>query len=1017
MKYDYKSWVWLKRKEQESHEVKINGLFFTSREADVIACYISGHSRKHSAKLLSLSPHTIQTHTRNIIRKIQCHSREGIVSFVEQSDFHDTLRNHYFNLLRDFDLKILMKNLRPRLIQKKCLLKLNFYGDEIKNYKKPIEIFLEDLGVEKNVKVFKEIPKETSFNDRSIHFLSRDLISSKYQEKHIGENDLKSILLLTGDNNLLQEKSLEGLKDIPKKSYELAILDILKQVLEDEKITVLIDAFKDKWKQSRPSNDFSNTKLADSTKPNQLLEEKFWSLIKKKPPILLVLFIIIGALFIGYKIYYEDKSYISNIQLISKNKLLIREKLLDKIRTVFDNNKKSDQNSIIGIIGIGGSGKTTLAKQYAPQNKAPLVWELDAQSIESLERSFELIASAIGNINENLQQSYKKIVSQFNGKEKNLKLIEFVKKYLKSTPGWILIYDDLRISYGSVQDYLFIDPRSVGRGQIIITSRDGNIKFSIGKENVIDMPFLSDNEKRQLFFKITSQDLRENKDIKDLLAKIPPFPLDVSVASYYIEKGLLDVNAYLERLENPEDHVIKAQKNILNLIGKYTNTRQSIMSMAIQKIIDTRKEFKEILFFLALSNSKNIPLPLLEKYYGNIVVDEFMDALTKHSFITDISIENRVRVFSIHDSVHESLLVHVKNLYSKSMRETFGSHIVSMLRKILGMRRSEIREFELLHLIRHILQHCETLLTHSNFFKNNDFILLKVVTYFGHSYFADCHKKKQHLLESISFVEKMGDVTLLSDLYSYLGDLHRSLGEQQKGNEYTLKSLDIIAKNNPKDFKRICLSFHTLADDARKNNHYKKAFDFIERAEVLYKKFNNIEGIVRSKGTRCMFYADLCLLDKAEKEAREALAMLKDFPKNSYIVNWIKTRIAHILTFRGEYEEAFKLIKDSYSGYKEFYDESHVKGSLVSVLLGLNYGFSGQYKKAYEYLGEAYKKKKIYPGETSFDFAIVVQALGIVNFLEGNFEKAREYLKQSIFIFPPNHPKSKISLEYLRKIN
>lgn len=74
----------------------INGVEFTKREIDVIACLSSAKKTKKIASLLSIkSPKTVEAHIYNIRLKINCNSQEGIIDFIEASDKFSFIRKYY----------------------------------------------------------------------------------------------------------------------------------------------------------------------------------------------------------------------------------------------------------------------------------------------------------------------------------------------------------------------------------------------------------------------------------------------------------------------------------------------------------------------------------------------------------------------------------------------------------------------------------------------------------------------------------------------------------------------------------------------------------------------------------------------------------------------------------------------------------------------------------------------------------------------------------------------------------
>jgi len=83
-----------------AHHLKIiNGVGFTPREIDIIACILNGRSAKTMPSFLSISPKTVATHMGNIRGKAGCSSRESIIDFIENSDKLSLIKNDYYSSL------------------------------------------------------------------------------------------------------------------------------------------------------------------------------------------------------------------------------------------------------------------------------------------------------------------------------------------------------------------------------------------------------------------------------------------------------------------------------------------------------------------------------------------------------------------------------------------------------------------------------------------------------------------------------------------------------------------------------------------------------------------------------------------------------------------------------------------------------------------------------------------------------------------------------------------------------
>lgn len=57
------------------------------------------------ASLLSIATRTVETHTANIMRKMDSNSREGIIDFVERAGHAPWIDTHYRNLLVQSEFK------------------------------------------------------------------------------------------------------------------------------------------------------------------------------------------------------------------------------------------------------------------------------------------------------------------------------------------------------------------------------------------------------------------------------------------------------------------------------------------------------------------------------------------------------------------------------------------------------------------------------------------------------------------------------------------------------------------------------------------------------------------------------------------------------------------------------------------------------------------------------------------------------------------------------------------------
>ncbi len=651
--------VWHVNHSKKIQTLQIGNWIFTPREIDIIACYISGRSSKHIAALLSLSPNTVEVHTRNIFQKMHINTREEIINQVENSSFYAQLKDHYFYLNLRFDYKKHLLLLGSLCRGKKISLAGD--GPLISMMKKDCQI----LGV---------------------------LIDESNQEPLIDVQNIseeETMIKLGG--------SVYAEVNAP---YEIAFLSILMAL--DPNLSSIINPFLEKHEKI----DLYKKKL-----PLFLpMKKKYFYHI-----VLAFLLIFAAIVVLMYWHFSYSKDLISNLYLLPKDKIFIRENDLIMVDQLFDNRRESSQNPVVAIVGIGGSGKTTLSRFYGKSYGKNLVWELNAQSKEFLEQSLESLASRIGDLSDKNQKEYAHISKGFNGKERFLKLLHFIQKYLKKNPGWLLIYEDLKLDYGDIAEYLMLDPDICGEGKILITTRNANIRFAIHHQQVFEISPLTSEEKEKFFYKIIEGYGNLPKgQVKLFLDKLPPFPFDISVAAHHLGHGACSMDHYINQLSFKE-------------IGTYGDTRHHILLSTVNEIINRHKDFKELLFLLAVIDHVDIPLEFLEDHYGPESIREFVHTLKKHSLVTRMDYKNDVHMFSIHESIQKNLLKYLQSVLDAKAQKACTDKIFDNFRMSLR-RKDDLKNGCSLHCIKALLRHCNTAANHLNLLTSKQLGEMRLLT-------------------------------------------------------------------------------------------------------------------------------------------------------------------------------------------------------------------------------------------------------------------------------------------------
>ncbi len=404
----------------------------------------------------------------------------------------------------------------------------------------------------------------------------------------------------------------------------------------------------------------------------QTVLAKAYTLLRYKSVhvILFAMFVFVALfLFSGYKKnntesdHYNTQYIRSDLRIPAEPVFLRRSILARKIKDYFaQHTTNRPAIAVLGLVGAGGSGKTTLARAFGKTlSSTSVVWEINAETRDSILDSFKKLAYALvqtkGSKNElaNIQCIQ-------DADEMARQLVTFVATHLKRCPNWLLIYDNVK-SFSDLESFFPHDVDRYGAGRVVITTQNQNKGSSeyINIGSVIYVDALNTSEMLTLFTKMTYNteayvfSREKEKKLIQFLSNIPPYPLDVSIVSYYIKNSDVTCEAYLEQMREGIKALNTSQNTYLKNSSTYTKARCSIITISIKRLIEIEPEFKNLLILASLAGAEDIQKTVFDSCEDPVLIDQFMYALKKYAFVVGrISTKHDAEsTFSIHRDIHE----------------------------------------------------------------------------------------------------------------------------------------------------------------------------------------------------------------------------------------------------------------------------------------------------------------------------------------------------------------------------
>lgn len=819
-----------------NHLEEIKSIKFTPREIDVIACILCGRATT-IASFLSISPRTVESHLRNIMAKLECNSRERIINFIELSDKYPYVRQYYQSLviLSSFEKKLLeWKSLARESVNQNYniyfsdfLTKNNVVGaflskhfDLLKIPKKNIQHEGETI-CKQLISSSNDIFNLVIFtkNEYETNLLNTEILTTNKSIQTIFYADIVIIIWRKIDQNKINYNDNLSALENPN-NYYFVFLSLLLDVFPSSVLQKIITEFISQYNALKnglilPSTLETITDHSQQSTQQTLIDHNKQTYLQKLlniPPhfFYIVVIIFLSSMMGIYVHFYITKqpsfsssyhSYQTNISQENKVDFLLRIKIFEEIKHKF-----AQQQGIrtVALVGVGGSGKTTIARNFCLQEITSFAWELNAQNKESLLFSFRQLAETLSDTFDKKTELIR-IYQMQESEKKESQLLHFIQSKLKNYQNWLLIFDNVE-NVSAIKNLIPRDPTTWGKGSIIITSINSTISNGsyLKPENILQIQELSSKEANALFTSILyGKEAKEfshaqKQQIENFLKQLPSFPLDISIAAHYIKNANLTLDEYIERIKRSNQNFDIMQTKFLSEIGEYNKTRSAIINSSFKNIIDEDRRFIDLLFLISLLDSQQIPKKILELFQEELVVDDFVYHLRKYSIAlcNIVSLEKeQIPTLSLHRGTQKHGLLYCLNHIEENQVEAFVGKIVGTIEKFFAKKDKNI-SYTLL-----MLPHLDSLITNLEHLpltpKKIRELQQKLFFIMGYTHW----EFSANLMEAKRYLQKVletGDSTLkpivLSTLLKDLARICWELCEFEEAVNYSIKSHTIAEK-------------------------------------------------------------------------------------------------------------------------------------------------------------------------------------------------------------------------------
>jgi tetratricopeptide (TPR) repeat protein len=329
----------------------------------------------------------------------------------------------------------------------------------------------------------------------------------------------------------------------------------------------------------------------------------------------------------------------------------------------------------MSIVGLGGTGKTQVALQFAYMVKQSWsefsVFWVPALSMESFEQACAKVVRLLG-------------ISQGAGGENDAK--EQFKRHLSTARAgkWLLVVDnvdDPDIVFGTeraagIADYL---PQSE-EGVILFTTRTKEVAASLTPGDVLELGPMSRQDASDFLEKmlIKKDILRDNTE-ETLLDELTCLPLAIAQAAAFLNRTGVSIAKYLQLLQSTEHDLVELMSREFRDDTRYQGSANAVATTWVVSFDYIRTHdivAADLLIFISCIEWKAIPRSILPNVQSEVRMEEAIGMLRGYSFLVERGNEEE---YDVHRLVHLATRIWVRQYGdTREVAENGIRHLVNV---------------------------------------------------------------------------------------------------------------------------------------------------------------------------------------------------------------------------------------------------------------------------------------------------------------------------------------------------